>query len=191
MAMRDKIYRYVQRCRALKFTMSINVKFVKTDDSSIKTDPPVWFTTQPFPVYKGSDINDLLSCTQKQLLNRIDTFESNGSGWILNKLIFLDVNVWELDPLHASSYHPVPSWITNKRAVVNVKNKEQECFKWAVLAGMHNSQSPKQDIFLYRIRRSIRLVSTQIPCFAQKYNQIRGSEQHHRKRIWGYRKEWS
>ena len=79
MAMKDNLHTYLQRCRALKFTTSINAEFVKSEDEEVRTDPPIWFTTQPFTVYKGSDINDLLSHAQKQLLNRIDTFESNGS----------------------------------------------------------------------------------------------------------------
>ena len=73
----------------------------------------------------------------KQLLNYIDVYECNGSGWILHSLQSLETVEWSLDPLLASVHHKLPAWIVSKRAVTNVKIPVFECFKWAFLAGMH------------------------------------------------------
>ena len=32
----------------------------------------------------------------------------------------------------------LPPWIANKRAVINPKNNDEECFKWAVVAALHH-----------------------------------------------------
>ena len=49
----------------------------------------------------------------------------------------LQLTLWHLDPLRASVFVPLPHWIQAKRDVVNVRGTGYNCFKWAVLAGMH------------------------------------------------------
>ena len=88
----------------------------------------------------------------KQLLNEITVFEGNGSGWVLSHIESLDTNLWELDPLKAYSYHRLPQWIINKRAVRNIKNTNQECFKWAILAGLHVPTTSSHPCHVYAYR---------------------------------------
>ena len=140
-AMKDKIEEYQKERNALKFTMAIHVEFVKSSDPSIITDPPVVLNTQPFEVYAETDISSSLIDVYKQLENAISVFQKNGSGWTLSQINSLDLSMWELDPLRGSSYHELPEWIIDKRAVVNVKAYGNDCFKWAFLAGMHEPTS--------------------------------------------------
>ena len=42
------------------------------------------------------------------------------------------------DQLRASAFIPLPNWIQTRRAVVNIIGTGNDCFKWAVLAGMHH-----------------------------------------------------
>ena len=37
----------------------------------------------------------------------------------------------------ADSYIPLPKWISDKKAIVNVKNNDNECFKWAVTCSLN------------------------------------------------------
>ena len=43
----------------------------------------------------------------------------------------------ELDPLRGSAYIPLPRWIQTGRAVVNVADTDDDCFREDILAGMH------------------------------------------------------
>ena len=49
----------------------------------------------------------------------------------------LQLTLWHLDPLRASAFVPLLDWIQTRRAVVNVRGTGNDCFKWAVLTGMH------------------------------------------------------
>ena len=51
------------------------------------------------------------------------------------KLCFLITVI--MAPLRSSAFVPLPSWIQTRRAVVNIRGTGKDCFKWAVLAGMH------------------------------------------------------
>ena len=64
-------------------------------------------------------------------------YEHNGSGWVFSNFASLQQTLWHFDPLRASAFVPLPQWIREKKAVVNVTGTGDDCFKCAVLAGMH------------------------------------------------------
>ena len=64
-------------------------------------------------------------------------YEHNGSGWVFSNFASLQLTLWHLDPLRASAFVPLPKWIRDKRAVTNVIGTGDDCFKRAVLAGLH------------------------------------------------------
>ena len=35
--------------------------------------------------------------------------------------------------MKGSSYIPLPDWISNKKAIINIKNRDQKCFLWCIL----------------------------------------------------------
>ena len=84
-----------------------------------------------------SDASPPLEDVYRQLLNFIEVYEYNGSGWVFSNFASLQLTSWHLDPLRASAFVPLPRWIREKKAVVNVTGTGDDCFKWAVLAGMH------------------------------------------------------
>ena len=61
----------------------------------------------------------------------------NGSGWVFSHSRYLQLTLWQLDPLRGSAYIPLPRWIQTKRADVNVTDTGDDCFRSAMLAGMH------------------------------------------------------
>ena len=46
----------------------------------------------------------------------------------------MDINIHQLNLTRRSSYLPLPDWLARKKAIINPKNEDQECFKWAVIA---------------------------------------------------------
>ena len=73
----------------------------------------------------------------RQLLNFIEVFELNRSGWVFSNFQNLQLTLWQLDPLRGSAFIPLPRWIQTRRAAVNVAGTDDDCFKWAMLACMH------------------------------------------------------
>ena len=84
-------------------------------------------------VYADAPLNDV----NRQLLNFIEVYEQNGSGWIFSNFVTLQLSLWHLSPLWDSAFVPLPNWIQTRRAVVNIRGTGNDCCKWAVLAGMH------------------------------------------------------
>ena len=54
-----------------------------------------------------------------------------GSGWIIDKIEDTWINISNYDPLVGSSYIPLPTKLNNpEKGLINIKNKDMECFKW-------------------------------------------------------------
>ena len=109
--------------------------FHKAVDPTILTDPPVTLRTTMDAVYPNK-LPQLVE-TSRHLLELLEVYEQNGSGWVFSNFVSLELSLWHLDPLRASAFVPLPKWIKDKRAVTNIVGTGNDCFKWAVLAGLH------------------------------------------------------
>ena len=72
-----------------------------------------------------------LNSAYKELKHRLDIWTGESSGWIIDnvKAIFIDISNY--DPSVGSSYPILPPGLTNpKKGLINLKNEDNECFKW-------------------------------------------------------------
>ena len=53
-----------------------------------------------------------------------------------DEVLFLDINFHWLNLTRGSSYLPLPDWLARKKVIINPQNKDEECFKWAVIAAL-------------------------------------------------------
>ena len=125
---------FQQKHRAYKFQFAVDVVFRKTVDPAVGTQPTVTRTSEMVAVYPDlSPLDDVY----RQLLNFIEVYEHNGSGWVFSYFTSLQLTLWHLDPLRAGAFVPLNRWIQDKRAVINVVGTGEDCVKCHVLAVMH------------------------------------------------------
>jgi len=67
----------------------------------------------------------------------MEEFQERDSGWTLLHLTRLEMNINQYSPLRGSSYIKLPSCLEGKKAIINVKNTDDEyCFKWSLIAAL-------------------------------------------------------
>ena len=71
------------------------------------------------------------------ILESFSSYEGKGSGWKFMGIQYLEMLVTKVKHFGGSSYIELPLEIKNKKACVNVKNNNQECFKYSILAALH------------------------------------------------------
>ena len=72
-----------------------------------------------------------------QITAKVDKYTKKGSGWTVGSIIDLHLHIARYEPLHGSTYLPLPNYLANKKAIVNVKNRDNKCFMWALLSALH------------------------------------------------------
>ena len=84
-------------------------------------------------VLEGTDLSALYRYAVDKILEYMDVFQSVGSNWRCTIIVKLDVNTAIFKPLKGRSYIPLPPVLTSKKALINMKNKDNKCFKWCVV----------------------------------------------------------
>ena len=70
---------------------------------------------------------------------RIQNFNQRGSNWRFQRVLSLDVHFTDFQSLRGSTFIPLPSKIIrDKKAVINMKNDDDQCFKWSVVTRAMN-----------------------------------------------------
>src|SRR5271155_5158130 len=73
-------------------------------------------------------------------------FQMGGSNLIFNAVVRLDVNTAIYKTLRVSSCIPLPSVLANKKAIINMQNQDDECFKWCVATALNPDDKNEERI---------------------------------------------
>ncbi len=84
-----------------------------------------------------TELGDTYEEMKEKMLESLSKFQKEGSGWRLYSIIGLDISVVKFNPLRGSGYSKLPSFIAKKKAVINMKNDDDQCFKWAVTRALN------------------------------------------------------
>ena len=72
-----------------------------------------------------------------KILEAFATYQQNGSGWMLKDVLRVDITLSRLRPLRGSSHVELPEGLEKRRALINMANKDEECFKWAATRALN------------------------------------------------------
>ena len=81
------IYRYrstIEKKLSTKIYMSLHVNFHQSSDPTFISDPPIVLNTKPVEIIASTDISEVLTTFYSSLIDSIDNFELQGSGWVLD-----------------------------------------------------------------------------------------------------------
>ena len=70
-----------------------------------------------------------------------------GSGWTIDKIDSNYINIVVCQPLNGSSYIELPTELRNfKKGLINIKNKDNECFRWCHVRHLNPQEKDSQRI---------------------------------------------
>ena len=68
-----------------------------------------------------------------------------GSGWIVDKIEDIHIDIANYDPLVGSNYIPLPPELNHPmKDLINIKNKDTECFKWCYIRFLNYTVTQKE-----------------------------------------------
>ena len=85
--------------------------------------------------------------SRQEILNTIDKWVSEGSGWVIDRIDSHYLNVTLYKPLNGSSYIELPMDLRNtKKGLINIKNEDNECFRWCHIRHLNPQEKNPQRI---------------------------------------------
>ncbi|XP_057302762.1 uncharacterized protein LOC130636929 [Hydractinia symbiolongicarpus] len=103
-------------------------------------------------VFQGSDVDDVLDSMFAQIKTHVEHPVLPRSGFTISRILHLDVDFHNLWLTRGSSYIAAPKWIVSKNAIINPKNGNEECFRWAVIASLHYTEVEKDAQRITKLR---------------------------------------
>ena len=98
-----------------------------------KVEHKSYFNSKTHINLESTDVKRLLYLNFVNILNKIEEYQKNGSGWYFKEIDRLEIHTVENNPMNGSSYIPLPDWISKKRAIINIQNRDEKCFLWCIL----------------------------------------------------------
>ena len=134
-----KIKEELKKDKSLKVEMAVAVNMARrSDDKIIKARPFFNSGIQTFPS-SANILEDYEKMKQKSI-ESFATYTSGGSGWIFQSIENLFLKVDRFNPLKGEGYIGLPTAIKSKKAVINVQNKDNRCFEYAIFSALHHNE---------------------------------------------------
>ena len=129
-----KLAELLEKKGPFKFSVTLKVEFKK---SFIKGGQEFfefaqsYFNSLTLTIMNEFEIKAALERAAGDILNRIATWFSGGSGWVIENIISHFLNIVSYIPLRGSSYLPLPEELRNSRkGLLSIKNDDSKCLLW-------------------------------------------------------------
>ena len=166
--------------KGFKFIETLEVAFEKdTIDSKtgklVSIYKTAFFNGKAKTITKVDDIEPKLNMSRQEILNVIDKWVSEGSGWVIDRIDSHYLNVTLYKPLNGSSYIQLPTELRNaKKGLINIKDKDDECVRWCHIRHL-NPQTEHPERIKKEDKQSIEGLNyegTEFPVSQKHYNKV-------------------
>ena len=139
-------------CSSIRVVTRVDVRFTRETEDGI----------QRIVAHFSSDQQLVTAVNEfdlQQLTNELnvaaDEFNTRGSGFVFERVTRFVLIITQFKPLNGgSSFVPTPPHIAKKRAVVNVHNKDERCFEWALLSALYPVEKHSERVSNYEKYRN-------------------------------------
>ena len=119
------------RGRSIRVQTSVWIRF-RWDEELVD----LVFNSLMTNVYNLNNLNQIVLEMINNISYQIENPALLNSRFIFEEVLYMDINIHQLNLARGSSYLPLPDWLASKKAIINPKNADQECFKWAIIAAL-------------------------------------------------------
>ena len=130
--------------KGLKYVETLTVTFKKqSDDETVYKS--AYFNSSAQTIINQTEIAYSLQLSKQQILNKEAQWISEGSGWTIKSVDSHYLNIVKYKPLKGSSYIQLPQGLRNSaKGLINMKNKDNECFRWCHIRHLNPQQKYPQ-----------------------------------------------
>ena len=137
---RASVIRFIKERPRNKVQMSLICEMMRLDPATgdVASEELASFNSKQESVFNSTDLETMYERMTTKILESFATYLRKGSGWVLKEVIGLDITVSRLRPVRGSSHIPLPEkCLERTKALINMQNHDQQCFKWAVTRALN------------------------------------------------------
>ena len=113
----------LKKARSAKVPATTWIRF-KQDGESVE----LAFVSRMMNVHNLREINEIANEMIAHMQEQIENPALLNSRFVFDEVLFMNIDFHQLNFTRGSSYVPLPEWLANKKAIINPRNEDQECF---------------------------------------------------------------
>ena len=94
----------------------------------------------------GTNEEDLYDTMVDRVLENIAKYMAMGIDVRFHSIILLELHTVSYKPLRGETYVPLPEDLADKKAIINIQNKDNKCFLWCVLWAINPDEKNPQKL---------------------------------------------
>ena len=137
-ALRNLVLQFFRDNKNTKVKLILKCKMQRTDLVTSRVDEvDADFHSEIEENLEGTNENEFYEDMIERIVENIANFQRRGSNWQFVKVTALEIHLADYNPLSGSTFTPLPKKIRGKKAVINIKNDDDQCFKWSVTRSLN------------------------------------------------------
>ena len=125
----------------------------------------------------STNSNELFSKMKETILESLAKFQRQGSNCRFRSALSFDLHIVKYEPLGGPCYIPLPKFLAAKKAIINFKNEDGECFKWAITRALNPVEKHSERID-QKLRETSKVVNWEGLKFPVNLSDINKFENH-------------
>ena len=137
----------------LKYKLTVLIKLIKQTNRS--GEEVEYFTRQANPTilnaFNPQAVTEKLNTELERQIEVLANWVERGSGWVVGGISKSYLDFSRYNPLRGGHYLPLPKDLQSKNAIISVKNKDNQCLRWALRAALFPANKDPQRPSKYAI----------------------------------------
>ena len=156
---KERLNDELNRHNGIKWWISMYVTFVRVSPEGESQTTDTVFNTETHRTFPGDPLP--LAASFKDLYTQAEEFTATGSGWSVEKITKIEVHTVRHEPLKVGSYVRTPAGV---KGVLNVKNRDDKCIVWSILAQLHPVEQNCERVNNYiRFEKTLNVTNVRFP----------------------------
>ena len=132
----------------------------------------------------GEKIDEFL----EQVRGEIENWSEAGSGWTAGGINLVYIEVARYRSLRGGTYLPLPASLAKKKAIINVRNKNEKCIQWAIRAALFPVEKDAQRPRKYPVNDGIDYTGIDFPTPIKQIDRLEAQNEFLAINVFGWEK---
>ena len=111
--------------RAVRSQAITWIRFTRDDVETVD----LAFNSRMMTVYNLNDKDEIVNAMLEHMAQQVENPALRNSKFVFDRILHMDIAFHRSNLTRGSSYIPLPDWLTKKKAIINPRNSDMECFK--------------------------------------------------------------
>ena len=144
----ERLNEYLEKHKGMKLNATVKISVVNIYDEM----QDVIVRTRSYTIINSDELQEALKNMRNDIGTRFLDMALYQSGLMVVKVKEIHMMYNKYNPTRAGKYINLPKWISLKKACINIKNKDEKCFAYAIQCGYHKiyEKSHSENFYHYK-----------------------------------------